>query len=219
MKHLLCPSMNCANFDCLRDETIALDLAGADLFHMDICDGILAPRLSMGIRDVQAVRRNTKKLMDVHLYMTNPMRHIELFANAGADIIYVFPESEYFIAAALCKIRELGKAPGLAVGWGTSVETLTALLPLVDYVMVNTADPVSPKRIFMNSAWTSLQKLVERKEGNHYNILVDGAISPEVIQKAAAMGVDGFSMGTQCLFGQAKSYETIFKEIRDMIDC
>ncbi len=217
MKHLLCPSMNCANFDCLRDESIALDRAGADIFHVDIGDGILAPRISMGIRDVQAVRRNTKKLMDVHLYMTNPMRHIELFANEGADIIYVFPESEYFIAAALCKIRELGKVPGLAVGWGTAVESLTALLPLVDYVMVNTADPVSSKRIFMDSAWTTLQKLVERKEGNHYKILVDGAISPEVIKKAAAMGVDGFCMGTQCLFGQVESYGIIFRKIRDMI--
>lgn len=218
MKHLLCPSMNCADFGCLKEETIALDQAGADIFHMDLCDGILAPRLSMGLRDVQAVRRNTNKLMDVHLYMVNPMRHIETFASAGADIIYVFPESEYFIAAALCKIRELGKSPGLAVGWGAAVETLSSVLPLADYVMVNTADPVAPGRIFMETAWSTLEKLVERKDGNHFKILIDGAVSTEVIRKAADMGVDGFSMGTQCLFGQEGTYKTIFGNIRNMID-
>lgn len=220
MKHLLCPSMNCANFDCLRDETIALDNAGADIFHMDICDGILAPRLSMGIRDFQSVRRNTKKLIDVHLYMINPMKFIDLFAKEGADIIYVFPESEYFIAAALCRIRELGKSPGLAVGWGCAVETLSGVLPLVDYVMVNTADPVSPKRIFMDTAWATLDKLAAQKDKMNYKILVDGAITPEIIKKAAERSVDGFSMGTQCLFGHEKevTYEETFTRIRNMID-
>ncbi len=217
MNKLLCPSMNCANFDCLRDETIALDMAGADMFHMDICDGMLAPRLSMGIRDFQAVRRNTKKPVDVHLYMHNPMRFIELFVAEGADVIYVFPESEYFVANALCKIRQLGKAPGLALGWGSPVEGLSSLLPLVEYVMVNTADPVSPHRIFMDSAWDKLYRLIELKEKYPFKILVDGAISPEIIVRAAALGVDGFSMGTGCLFGQKDDYKAIFQCIRASI--
>ena len=215
-KHLLCPSMNCANFDCLRDEVRELTEAGADIFHLDICDGELAPRWSMGIRDVQAVRRNTDALLDVHLYCYHPTPYIEEFAKAGADIIYVFPEAEHFAATALCMIRELGKAPGLAVGWGASVEALSGLLPLVGYVMVNVANPVSKKRIFMPSAWTTLQKLVDAREalGNPYKILIDGAVSPEVIVRAAAMGVDGFSMGTQCLFGQPGTYAEIFQRIR-----
>ena len=218
MRHLLCPSMNCANFDSLRDETRDLDNADVDIFHMDICDGELAPRWSMGIRDIQAVRRNTDKLMDVHLYVNRPMRYIEEFANAGADIIYVFPESEHFVASDLCMIKELGKAPGLAVGWGTSVESISALLPLVDYVMVNTANPVSKSRIFMDTAWVTLQKLVDARRNSAYRILCDGAISLDVMKRASSMGVDGFSMGTQCLFGQPGTYRETVSKIRAAID-
>lgn len=217
MKHLLCPSMNCANFDCLRDETVALSEAGADIFHLDICDGELAPRWSMGLRDVQAVRRNTDRLLDVHLYVNRPMRYIKQFVDAGADIVYVFPESEYFVAADLCYIRELGKAPGLAVGWGTSVESLSGVLSLVDYVMVNTANPVSKARLFMEPAWDTLEKLAKAKQQYGFKILIDGAVSPEVIVRAANMGVDGFSMGTQCLFGKQGTYKEIFESVRRSI--
>ncbi len=217
MKHLLCPSMNCANFDCLRDETVALTEAGADIFHLDICDGELASRWSMGLRDVQAVRRNTDRLLDVHLYVNRPMRYIKQFVDAGADIVYVFPESEYFVAADLYYIRELGKAPGLAVGWGTSVDSLSGVLPLVDYVMVNTANPVSKARLFMGPAWDTLEKLVKAKQQYGFRILIDGAVSPEVIVRAANMGVDGFSMGTQCLFGKPGTYKEIFESVRRSI--
>lgn len=219
MKHLLCPSMNCANFDCLRDEVVALDRAGADIFHLDICDGELAPRWSMGLRDVQAVRRNTNKLVDVHLYVNRPSRCVEEFAKAGADILYVFPEGDHFIANTLCTIRELGKAPGLSVGWGASVESLSGVLPLAEYIMVNVADPVAKQRIFMPSAWTTLQKLIDARDNGagDYKILLDGAVTPEVIVKAAAMGIDGFSMGTQCLFGQPGTYEEKFNDIRSSL--
>lgn len=217
MEKILAPSLNCANFDCLRDEVVRLDAAGADMFHLDICDGVLTDRLSMGLRDLQSVRRNTKKPVDVHLYMMNPMRHIDAFVREGADIIYVFPESERFIANALYYIRQCGRAPGLAVGWGASVEALSGLLPLVDYVMVNTANPVSPGRDFMDEAWETLQKLIDAKRRYPFKLLVDGAITPDIISKCWKIGVDGFSMGTGCLFGpkwESKSYETIFKELR-----
>lgn len=184
---------------------------------MDICDGDLAPRWSMGLRDVQAVRRNTDCLLDVHLYVNHPMRYIKQFADAGADIIYVFPESEYFVAADLYYIRELGKAPGLGVGWGTSVECLSGLLPLVEYVMVNTANPVSKSRVFMEPAWNTLERLIKAKNEYGFKILIDGAVSPEVILRAANIGVDGFSMGTQCLFGKPGTYEEIFASIRRLI--
>ena len=214
MEKILCPSMNCANFDCLKGETVALDRAGADIFHIDISDGTIFPRLSMGYRDFQSIRRNTDKMVDVHLYISHPDRFIELFAGSGADIIYVFPETEPFIANTLCRIRALGKHPGLAIGWGTSLEVLKDVLPFADYVMVNTADPVSEKSKFMEEVISKLIDLTELKKKYSFRILLDGAITLPIIKKMSAMGIDGYAMGTGCLFGLSDDYESIFKYIR-----
>ena len=71
----------------------------------------------------------------------------------------------------------------------------------------------------MPSAWTTLQKLIDARDNGagDYKILLDGAVTPEVIVKAAAMGIDGFSMGTQCLFGQPGTYEEKFNDIRSSL--
>lgn len=213
MEKILCPSLNCANFDNLKEEVTALDKAGADIFHIDISDGTIFPQLSMGYRDFQCVRRNTAKPVDVHLYMSRPSRFIRLFAENGADIIYVFPESEPLIAETLCEIRRLGKHPGLAVGWGTSLETVRELLPLSDYIMVNTADLAVEGACFMESRIPMLRALVEQKNENDYKVLLDGAISTEVIKRMSALGIDGYALGTGCLFGKGE-YASIFPRLR-----
>ena len=213
---LLFPSLNCANFDCLRDEVIELEEAGADGFHLDMSDGTLMPGLSMGLRDMQSVRRNTDKLVDVHLYMSNPSRFVEMFAEEGADIIYVFPEAEPFIAFTLERIRELGKKPGLCIGWASDVDSIAELLPLVDYVMVNASQATLKRSQLAYNIYGKVGRLLELKKETPFKLLMDGAITPEVIAKASAMGVDGYAMGTGCLFGHSESYAEIFKNLRSL---
>lgn len=218
-RFMLCPSMSCANFDCLGKEVRALDTAGADIFHVDIGDGELAPRLSMGICDLRSIRRNTNKRIDVHLYCNHPHRYIKDYADAGADIIYIFPESEHFAAIDLCMIRELGKSPDLGVGWGVAPETLSALLPLVDYVMVNIANPVAKQRLVLDFAWDVPRKLVYMREagGSNFRLLIDWAVSLEVISRAVSLGVDGFVLGTRGLFGQREDYATSLSRIHGLL--
>ncbi|WP_072524238.1 ribulose-phosphate 3-epimerase [Clostridium sp. Marseille-P3244] len=216
MDKILCPSMNCADFDALKEEVVSLDRAGADIFHIDISDGTIFPQLSMGYRDFQCVRRNTNKLVDVHLYISHPSRFIDLFAGEGADIIYVFPESEPLIAESLCRIRKLGKHPGLAMGWGMSVEAVSELLPLVDYIMVNTADLAGKEGAFMESCVPKLRRLTDYKEEYGYKILLDGAISFDVIKRMSAMGIDGFALGSGCLFKEKESYAEVFRKLRSL---
>lgn len=216
MEKILCPSMNCANFEYLKDEVQNLDKAGADIFHIDISDGTIFPELSMGLRDFQCVRKNTKKMVDVHLYVSKPSRFIETFVNAGADILYVFPQSEPLIAETLCQIRKLKKHPGIAIGWGTSVGMVEELLPLTDYLMVNTADLSSEKSEFMESCKGLLEKLVNLKKKYEYKILLDGAISMQVISEMSQKGIDGFALGSGCLFKEKESYVEVFKKLRSL---
>ncbi|MDN6270882.1 MAG: ribulose phosphate epimerase, partial [Tetragenococcus koreensis] len=115
MEKLLCPSMMCANFGHLEKETKALDTAGIDIFHMDFMDGRFVPSFAMGLQDFEVIRKSTNKLVDVHLMIQEPSKYIELFANMGADIIYVHPEADQQIARTLDTIKKYGKKVGLAI--------------------------------------------------------------------------------------------------------
>jgi len=79
-------------FDNIREEVTALDQAGVDMFHVDFMDGNFVANLGMGIQDLDAVRRCTKKTVDVHMMVKDPDRYVELMAAHGADVIHIHPE-------------------------------------------------------------------------------------------------------------------------------
>ena len=105
---LLCPSLMCADYGNLRATVEDLDAAGIDIFHCDVMDGSFVPNFAMGLEDIKAVRAATNKLVDVHLMVENPASKVELFASAGADIIYIHPESERYVVKTLAAIKSLG---------------------------------------------------------------------------------------------------------------
>lgn len=214
MKKLICPSMMCANFDCLKAEVETLDQAGTDIFHIDIMDGSFVPNFGMGIQDVACIRRLTKKPVDAHLMIDNPGNYVELFAELGADIIYIHPEADVHPARTLDKIRAAGKKAGIAINPGTSVETIRELLPLTDYLMVMTVNPGFAGQKYLAFVNKKIETLAGLKEEFGFNLMVDGAISPQKIEMLSAMGVDGFVLGTSALFGKDESYEVIIPRLK-----
>lgn len=208
--------MNCADFSSLKDEVLLLNEAGADGYHCDISDGTIYQGWSMGLRDVQAIRKNTACFVDVHLYISEPSRIIDQMAQAGVDIFYVFPESEKVIAHTLYKIRDLGKYAGLCIGWNATIENYFDLYPLVEYVMVNCTNSITGK--IEDNFYSRLSRLLKIREeaGFRFKVLLDGGISNDVIKNTWKLGVDGYAMGTNCLFNRDKRYQDIFKEIREI---
>ena len=140
-ERLLCPSMMCANYGHLADEVRALDDAGVDIFHCDIMDGTFVPNFTMGVMDVQTIRRYTDKLVDCHLMIENPASKVDWFIKAGADIVYIHPESERYVVKTLAHIKEMGAYAGIAVNPDTSVAQISEILNLCDYVLVMTVNP------------------------------------------------------------------------------
>jgi len=214
VERILCPSMMCANYDSLKEEVIKLDLAGTDIFHVDIMDGSFVPNFGMGIQDVQYIRKNTQKLIDAHLMIENPGDYVELFADLGADIIYIHPEADKQPVRALGKIKGKNKLAGIAINPGTSLETIDELLPLVDYVMIMTVNPGFAGQKYLDFVTNKIKKLVDKKEDFEFKIMVDGAISPEKISELSGLGVDGFILGTSALFGKSEDYATIIKRLK-----
>lgn len=214
MRRIICPSMMCADFANLEKDVEELDKAGTDIFHMDIMDGCFVPNFGMGLQDFELVRKSTDKLVDVHLMIMNPGNYVEMFSELGADIIYIHPEADIHPTRTLDKIRSLGKKAGIAINPGTSVSTITDLLPLVDYVMVMTVNPGFAGQKYLDFTDQKIERLVELKEEFNFEIMVDGAISPEKIEKLSNIGVDGFVLGTSALFGKEESYNEIISRLK-----
>lgn len=216
MDKLLCPSMMCANFDNLKDEVIDLDEAGANVFHIDIMDGIFVPNFGMGIQDIEAIRKNTNKIIDVHLMTVEPEKHINLFTELGADIIHVHPEAGYHTARTIDLIHSKGKKAGIAINPGTSVENIMPLLSITDYVTVMTVNPGFAGQKYLSYVYTKINQLLQLKEDFKFDIIVDGAISPEVISDLSNKGVKGFVLGTSSLFNKEKPYKEILDSLKTL---
>ena len=200
---LLLPSMMCADFGCLRDEVASLEAAGADGFHLDLMDGNFVPNYGMGLQDIEWICKNASVPCDVHMMAVDPGRYVAKFAEYGAKVIYVHPEADTHVARTLATIRELGVKAGIAINPGTSFATVEAVLPLCDYVLAMTVNPGFAGQKWLDFVNPKLQQLVDasRKNGNNYEVVVDGNCSPERIAQASAMGVKGFVLGTAGLFG------------------
>lgn len=211
---LICPSMMCANYASLEKEVHELDLAGTDIFHIDIMDGEFVSNFGMGLQDFEMIRRSTRKLVDVHLMISNPSKYVDLFADMGADIIYFHPEADLHPARTLDKIRNKGKKSGIAINPGTSIDTIYELLPLVDYIIVMTVNPGFSGQKYLMYVNEKIGKLVDLKNDFNFEIIVDGAISSERIKTLSGQGVKGFVLGTSALFGKVRSYADLIAEYK-----
>lgn len=214
MERLLCPSMMCADYGRLKEEVEALDKAGVDIFHCDIMDGDFVPNMTMGIMDLKTVRKYTNKKVDAHLMIENPGEKVDWFIDAGANILYIHPESERYVVKTLAHIKERGRAAGIAINPDTSLASVTELLNLCDYVMVMTVNPGFAGQKFIDFTKNKIRELAALKPQYGYKLMIDGSCSPQVIREMSALGVDGFILGTSALFGKGRPYAEIIPELR-----
>lgn len=214
MQKIICPSMMCADFTKLKQEVHDLDHAGTDIFHIDIMDGSFVPNFGMGLQDFEMIRNETTTRVDVHLMIQNPSQYVKMFAEMGADIIYIHPESEIQVARTLDLIHQLGKKAGIAINPGTSFYQVVELLPLVDYVMIMTVNPGFAGQKYLEYVNEKIKQFVEVKSPFEFELMVDGAISREKITTLSKIGVDGFVLGTSALFGKEESYQKIIEAIK-----
>ena len=212
----IAPSILAADFARLGDEIAAVTEAGADLIHVDVMDGHFVPNITIGPDVVAALRPASSLPFDVHLMIAPVDCHIPAFAEAGADIITVHPESGPHLHRALQLIRSLGKKAGVALNPGTPVEAIDNVMGDVDLVLVMTVNPGFGGQAFIESQLAKIEAVRKRIDasGRDIDLEVDGGINAETAGRAVAAGADLLVAGTATFTGGAGAYAANIARLR-----
>ena len=155
------PSILSADFANMGRDLAMLKEAGAEYIHVDIMDGHFVPNLSMGVPMVSACRKVSDLVLDVHLMIETPIRYVERFCEAGADIltVHVEADTEENTKEALRKIRAAGVKPAICVKPKTPAEAVLPYLDMVDLILVMTVEPGFGGQSFMADMMPKLKKI------------------------------------------------------------
>ena len=195
---IVSPSMLSSDFSRLGEEVARIEKAGADWVHLDVMDGMFVPNITIGPLVVRSIRGLTKMTFDVHLMIEDPVRYIDDFVKAGADILTVHVEAKGDIDAAIDRIHELGAKAGISLNPGTPVSEIERYLDKVELVLVMTVQPGFGGQSFREEGVPKIGYLrkYEKEHGLNYHISVDGGINRETAKRCTDAGADVLAAGS-----------------------
>lgn len=207
---MVLPSMLLCDFGNLEKEMERLEAAGAQAYHLDVMDGVFVPNFTYGMPIVSAVRRLTKRPLDVHLMMVEPQKYVRQFVDAGADLLTFHAEAVDDLSGTIRAIKDAGAAAGVAVNPSSSLERVLPVVDECDLILVMSVEAGFGGQSFQPVA---LEKIAQLREHATTELLiqVDGGINQETIASCAKAGADLFVVGSGIF--AAEDYERAISQL------
>jgi ribulose-phosphate 3-epimerase len=198
MRRRVAPSILAADFGRLREQVREVVDAGAEVIHVDIMDGHFVPTFSMGPKSVDALRE-FDVVLDIHLMVDRPERHVATFASAGATNITIHFEATPHVHYAVHAIQDAGCTAGVAITPSTPVDTLAEIHGDLWSALCMTVNPGWGGQEFIPASLDKIRRLRELI-GPDMELEVDGGIDVDTAGPCAEAGASLFVAGTS-VFG------------------
>ncbi len=211
------PSILSADFGRLREQVGEVLDAGARVIHVDVMDGHFVPQITLGPAVLASLREQAEgagALLDVHLMIERPERHVQEFARAGAQSITFHAEATPHAARVASLVRECGVCVGVAINPATPVGALAEVAEEIDLALCMSVNPGWGGQAFIERSPEKLKRM-RAALGSRVALQVDGGIEPETAARCRAAGANLFVAGS-AVFGAsdpAAAYAAIAKAV------